>query len=360
MHDQSMIDELHTLMNFFPVSSDQAAVSSLLDYVQSRLHQHGLHVERIEHGGVSSLYASTRGQKHTKVMLQAHVDVVPGGQMFQRDDDKLYGRGCYDMLFGVASFLQLVDQLDGPASYDLSILFTGDEEVGGINGVGAILDIQQYTCDVCILPDAGEGLGTMSVAAKGLLNLQVKANGASHHGSRPWEGDNAAHKLLVFLSQLQTAFDDSSYDNSTFTISQLQAGNEALNQGPGEALAGIDIRYTDKAESRRIRQALTAYAAQYDIEILSEMSGASFTLDTDAPIVKHFIALYEEEIGDKITLVKAHGSSDARFFDEKGMPVIMLRPDGGNAHGDSEWLSISSWQRFQKLLERYVIETAKI
>lgn len=354
-----MIDELHTLMNFFPVSHNQQAVGALLDHVEARLHQCGLIVERIEHGGFNSLYASTRGQKHARVMLQGHIDVVPGGEVFRREDDKLYGRGCYDMLFATASFLRLVDDLENPASYDISILLTGDEEIGGTNGVGAVLDIDTYACDVCILPDAGEGLGTMSIAAKGIFDLRVRANGTSHHGSRPWEGDNAADKLVGFLGTLKTLFDMSDNDNSTCIISQLEAGNEALNQGPAEAIAGIDIRYTDQKEYDRIRSELERLAKAYDVEILYEQIGRSFSLDTDAPIVKRFIDIYKEEVGEPIELMKAHGSSDARYFDSKNIPVIMYRPDGGNAHGDGEWLSISSWQTFHKILERYVVEEAK-
>lgn len=357
---QSMLDELHTLMNFLPVTHNQQAVGALLDHVEARLHQCGLSVERLEHAGVQSLYASTRGQKHSRVMLQAHIDVVPGGEPFRLRGDRIYGRGCYDMLFAVASFLQLIDNLENPAAYDLSILLTGDEEVGGKNGIGTILDVEQYTCDVCVLPDAGEGLGTLSTAAKGIYDLRVKANGASHHGSRPWEGDNAAHKLIAFLTDLQAEFDTSTRDNSTITVSQLQAGNEALNQGPAEAFGGIDIRYTSQAEYKRLRTALEKLAARHDVEVLEEEYGRNFSLDTTNKLVQRFIDLQQASVGQPIAFITAHGSSDARFFDDKGMPVIMLRPDGGNAHGDGEWLSLSSWQQFHEILEAYVLEVAKI
>lgn len=139
------------------------------------------------------------------------------------------GRGLRHA-FGTASFIALIENVDDISQYDISILLTGDEEVGGLNGTKAVLDTAGYACDVCILPDAGDALGTMSVAAKGIYQLQLRANGRLHHGSRPWEGDGAANKLLAFLTGLSTAFDPSSRDNSTFVVSQLQAGNTALNQ----------------------------------------------------------------------------------------------------------------------------------
>lgn len=355
-----MIEELHELMNFYPISSNQQATGALLDYVENRLSQRGLQVERLEHQGVHSLYASTRGQKHAKIMLQGHIDVVPGGEVFRHEGDKVYGRGSYDMLFGTASFLRLVNNLDTPASYDISILLTGDEELGGVDGVGAVLEAEQYSCDVCILPDAGEVLGTMSVAAKGIWSLRLKVNGTSHHGSRPWEGDGAGNKLIALINELAQAFDTTDHSNSTFVVSQLQAGSDALNQGPAEAFVGIDIRYKDTADYDRIRKLLDKLLVRYSSEIVFEQIGRSFSLDPERPLVKQFTDIYAEEMGHPVQYIRAHGSSDARFFDSKGMPVIMFRPDGGNAHGDGEWLSVSSWEKFQQILERYVLENAKI
>ena len=140
-----MLEELKTLINLHPVTNNQNAVSALLDYVEAKLIAKGLITERIIHKGIHSLYASTRGQKHARVMLQGHVDVVPGGEEFHMDGDKIYGRGSFDMLFGVASFLAYIEQLENPADYDLSVLLTGDEEVGGKNGVYEILKTEGYT-----------------------------------------------------------------------------------------------------------------------------------------------------------------------------------------------------------------------
>lgn len=353
-----MLRELKKLLNFQPTTDNQAAVQQLLDYIEGRLIAKGLSVERLEHAGIHSLYASTTGQKHATVMLQGHVDVVPGGARFHREGDRIYGRGCYDMLFAAASFITLIDDLDTPRTYDVSLFLTGDEEIGGGSGVGTLLDSEGYTCDVCILPDAGEEFGTMSVAAKGIYDTRIKISGRSHHGSRPWEGDGAANKLVKFLDELSISFDTSDHTNSTCTVSQLAAGTSALNQGPAEAYAGIDIRYRDENDLHRIRIAFGALLTKYDGEIVETLSGHGFRLDMSSPYVTQFMHLYEQTLGQPIKLITSHGSTDARFFDEKGIPVIMCRPNGGNAHGDGEWLSYSSWQKFHTLLERYVLETA--
>lgn len=354
-----MLQELQTLIGFHSSNDNRTGIASLLDYAEGKLRLRGLVVERLEHNGIPSLYASTQGQHHATVMLQGHIDVVPGGMPFQQDGDTIYGRGCYDMLFATASYLHIIDTLDDPSAYDLSLLLTGDEETGGENGVQAILDTTDYTCDVCILPDAGEGLGTLSVAAKGFYRINMHVRGVAHHGSRPWEGDGAANKMIAFLSEFSTAFDESSHDNSTLVVSQLQAGTGVVNQGPADAYASVDIRYKDADDFVRIQQRLNELRQKYSVDIISENSGRNFSLDTNTQIVQDFIHIYQRHVASPIEYIKAHGSSDARFFDDKNIPVVMLRPDGGNAHSDGEWLSLSSWQIFHQIIEEYINKTAK-
>lgn len=353
-----MQDTLRTLIDFHSASDNQVAVRALLDYAAQRLSQKGLIVEHIQHNGVNSLYASVSGKKHAKVMLQGHIDVVPGGEPFVQDGDIIRGRGSFDMLFATASFLTLIDAIDDIHQYDISVLLTGDEELGGGDGVKPILD-DGYTCDVCILPDAGDELGAISVGAKGLYQARVLINGTAHHGSRPWEGDGAANKLIQFIGELSAAFDTSSHDNSTFVVSQLQAGSNALNQGPGDATAGIDIRYKDPEDFLRIKAHLDALLVKYTGEIVYEQLGRHYALDTKRPLIRHFLSTYNRHLGHEATQVKSHGSSDARYFDDKKIPVIMFRPNGGNAHGDGEWLSYSSWQTFHEILTDYVLSVSQ-
>lgn len=355
-----MINDLEKLMSFYSVTSNQNAVNLLLDYVEKRLSTKGLIVERFRRNGINSLYASTLGTRSSKVMLQGHIDVVPGDLPFRRQGSRIYGRGSYDMLFGTASFLRLIDELNDVASYNLSILLTGDEETGGANGVSALLDDPGLTTDICILPDAGEGIGSMNIAAKGTIHAQIQVNGQAHHGSRPWEGDGAAGKLVRLLSELTAEFDDSDRFNSTITISQLDAGTSALNQGPSIARAGFDIRTKDNTDAKRIKKALGQILKKYDAEMVYEHNGHGYNLDMQNPLVTAFVRTYENMIGQPITFTKAHGSSDARFFDAKDIPVIMFRPDGGGAHGDNEWLSIPAWEKFQKVLTTYVLTAARI
>src|SRR3954468_20592693 len=60
----------------------------------------GLVVRRFESNGKPSALLTSPGAADLKVILNAHLDVVPGpdGQFVpRRDGDRLYGRGAHDM-----------------------------------------------------------------------------------------------------------------------------------------------------------------------------------------------------------------------------------------------------------------------
>ena len=344
-------------MAFRPVTSDQQAVKQLLEYVAEHFAQLGYTTEMRICNGVHNMYISPAGDKHSKILLQGHVDVVPGGQPFAMLGDKYYGRGTYDMLFAVAAYMKLASELkEQNQSCDIAIMLTGDEEIGGYNGVHTLLH-EGYTTDVCILPDAGDGWGSLNVSAKGLYVPTVRINGQAHHGSRPWEGDGAAIKLIHFLNEAETLFDLSDKNNSMLTVSILRAG-EVYNQGPAKAEATLDIRYKDKADLSRIESGIEHLLKKYNGEIISKIEGNDYQLATDTPAVQSFISIYEKHVGEPIKFDKAHASSDARFFADSNIPVIAVRPDGGEIHSDHEWISIPGYQKFYELLKDYVVTTA--
>ena len=104
----------------------------------------GMQVTTFKKEGFASLVATSRkDQKHPKVMLVGHLDVVAAAlDQFElrREDGKLYGRGVLDMKFAVACFLEtavtLKDRMD---EFDFGIMLTTDEEVGGECGVNFLL-----------------------------------------------------------------------------------------------------------------------------------------------------------------------------------------------------------------------------
>jgi len=347
--------ELKTLISFRSITSDQNSVTKLLQYVQAELIKLNMHTSLIEHGGYNSMIAGTKSLTKSKLLLQAHVDVVPApSSMFTTKikDEKMFGRGTYDMLFGVAVYIVMLRNLNNSGKLhdlDIGVMLTGDEEIGGFNGVGEI--IQNYKCNVCLLPDAGRP-DEISIEAKGVLELEIICKGKSGHASRPYEYDNPIIKLTKIINELARKFPNSSKNKTTCSITKLSAG-ETLNQVPDTASVSIDIRYIPKNNSDELQQVIENIAIKYDGHVNQLVCEPSFNIDIKNKYIRLYRDIHQQVTGRKMTSMKSSGSSDARFLSSLGIPVIMTRPDGGGLHGPNEYISLSSLTEHYSVVEKY-------
>lgn len=360
MNKPTLQDLLSDLVEFYPVSSDQDNVLKLLEYTKKHLSNVGLKSQIMTNNGVHMLYASTLGKKTAKIMLQGHVDVVPAELDMRKarvDDGKIYGRGVRDMLFATAGYIKFFyDQQSHLKDLDVSLLLTGDEEIGSANTVPWLIE-QGYLADVVWLPDAGGRLDMLVTRAKGAYNFDLFVNGMAHHGSRPWEGDNAIDKLLGLLNELKDAFAKPSAEVSTCTITQLESG-DSINKGPADARAHIDIRYIDQNDLQKYQDLIDDLCQRYDGRVENLLLMSNYDVDIDAEPIQRYIAINQEITGQPVWQISNNGSSDARFFSQQGIPVIMTRPTCRGSHADVEWLDLDSFEVYQRIMTRYLLENA--
>jgi len=348
--------ELEILIAFRPVTGDTVATKKLLQYIEKRLKDLGMLTRLVEKAGFSTLIAGTRSLKRSKVLLQAHVDVLPGEEELFKPKLKkevLYGRGTYDMLFGVASFLVILDTLHAQGSLDtldIGVMLTSDEEVGGHNGVGYF--IKSYDCEVCILPDAGSA-DQLNQAGKGVLQLEVIALGTSGHAAQPQAYDNPIYKTVDIIKEISKKFPNNNPAFTTCSITKIEGG-EALNQTPGSVSLALDIRYVFDDNPDDIEAEIEELVRQYGASVKQLVCEPAYKIDMTHNKVKNFIKLYESMTGRGIKLGQWPGSSDARFMTPKHIPVIMMRPSGGGLHGPNEHVDLASLVEFTEVLEDYI------
>jgi len=137
----------------------------------------------------------------------------------------------------------------------------------------------------------------------------------------------------------------------TFSPTMLGTTNDAINRIPDYADAVMDIRfpqpYTTKEIIGKIKDVTDD---RFEITVLI---GAEPTELKPDP---HFFKITEEITGEKVSSVRDHGGSDARFFSQKGIPVIISRPLVGKLHSEEEWIDINSMLTFYRIYERYISE----
>ena len=353
-----LITELQKLMAFQPVTADTTATAALIDYVRQRLETFGMLTELRDNNGFKSLVAGTKSLTRSALLLQAHIDVVPASPelfVLQREVDILKGRGTYDMLFGTAAYVVVLENLAQTGTLpllDLGFILASDEETGGHNSSGPQLD--NYVCDVCFLPDAG-GKDQLSIGAKGVLNLKVTVQGKSGHAARPTDYRNPIYDMATLIHELHEAFPNSDPQATTCSLTKLQSG-DAINQVAALATLMLDIRFTPDDEPDDLQAKVAEVVVSHNTTVERTDCQPGFEIDFNHPELQKFARLYQTDTGRIMRPMLAPGSTDGRFLAARGIPVIMLRPDGGNLHGADEFVSLASLVEFTEVLQHYITD----
>ena len=283
-------------------------------------------------------------------------------------DDCVWGRGAYDMKGQVASEIAAVCALSDagwrPASGELKVVITADEETGAALGA-------QWLC--AEVPDkvrsdfvVNEGGGssfvfegrrvyTVGVAEKGVFRFTLTTTGRAGHASMPRVGDNALVKMAPLLEQFAhrraalerspepEAFmealgvDTSDLDAAlaeierrdprvgvvleptlgvTFVPTMIRA-SEKVNVIPGHASLRVDCRVPPGLDENHARTRIYEVIGEdgFDITFDEQVIGNRST--TDSPLMDHIRRFVEEvDPGAALAPSTLPGFTDSRWFRE--------------------------------------------
>jgi succinyl-diaminopimelate desuccinylase len=340
------------------VSPDVQANSRGLDYIEAFLAERGMHIIRHEHNGKSVLLATTRQTKSPKVMLTAHLDVVPAlDHLFtmEEKDGKLFGRGVWDMKHAIAAFLSAVDLLgDTLLKHDFGILIYTDDEAED-EQLDWLLT-QGYSTDIVVLPDGSDNW-QIEAMAKGLLYVALRITGKTSHGSRPWEGDSASLKMIDLLHELRSDFHGHGPETDTLNIGLVHSGSDAWNQLPDHAEATLDIRIMSEERQAVWVKRFEALAAKYGAFLEIRRNTSPLIHDRAHQHMQRFAECIYEVTGIKDEGFISFGTTSAVYFLRRGIPCIITSPPGGGRHSEEEWIDKQGLLNFPEVIKRY-IETA--
>ncbi len=351
-----IIDNLKKLASFKTISiTDQPEeFNKLYDFVAAQLSSLNLIKKEYRNEQYLSVFWGT--VENPDLLFTAHVDVVPAAdEMFAptQDDEKLSGRGILDMKFAIAGFIQVLNSIENIKDYSIGILLTPDEEVGGFNGLKYVLDNSALNPKAVILPDGGAQM-SIEYAEKGIVHARITAHGKSAHGSRPWLGENAIEKLIETYAKVTAEIKNPKSDEWVTTVNAGKiSGGVATNVVPDQAALDLDFRVVSESDRTKIKNLLSTLSKDPGIEAEVLVEGPSFELDKNDPYLLKYLDISEEITGQRPPLIPSAGASDARFFTEKNIPVIINRPLGDGIHSDNEWIDLKSLDRFTKILTEF-------
>ncbi len=355
----NMKEILKNLVEIPSVSSSKENCKKSVNFIKDIAEKNGLKTKVFEKKNVYSLTIGKDITKSPKIILNGHLDVVPASKdMFKAkiEGNRMYGRGTSDMKGGdVAMLVALIELVKEKINPDVLLILTTDEEPGGFNGVKNIVDLG-FKSDIVFIPDGGDD-AEVCTDEKGVLHILLKADGRSAHGSRPWMGENAVLKLIDIFQILEKDFEKgwgkaTKDDNWKPTLNLgMLTGGEAANQVPNTAEMKIDIRFPSPITLNMIENIVNKTLKDkkgITLEILS--TGSPLHTDIDNPFVKSWEELFKRNI----KFVKESGASDARFFAEKDIPVILTKPKGSEPHVDNEWVDLNSLEEFKNMLKEWI------
>ncbi len=176
-----LIKTIKDLVSFKTTEKNFSEFERTVNYVKNFFASSNVTIFEHRFEGHPALVISTKGKKHSHIMLQGHLDVVNGKEeQFTPKilGNKLFGRGTVDMKGFVALAMHALRELSSE-DLDLSLMITFDEEVGSQNGVSKLAD--EYSCDILFNGDGGYNYAVI-YGEKGILKvkLTVKTNPGRH------------------------------------------------------------------------------------------------------------------------------------------------------------------------------------
>ncbi|GLW11001.1 glutamate carboxypeptidase [Microtetraspora sp. NBRC 13810] len=370
-----MLADLEELVLCESFSADLDAVARSADVVAAQgARLLGARPDRIVIDGVTHL-RWTFGTP--RVLLLGHHDTVwPVGTLARHPwsvlDGVARGPGVFDMKAGLVQLFHALAAL--PSLDGVSVLVTGDEEVGSVTS-RALIEESARGCAAVFVPEPSAG-GALKTARKGISLYEVVLHGrAAHAGLEPERGINAtveaAHQILAIASLAALADTDTDTDTdtapaagegsgkgtgegsgkgdggaggTTVTPTVVAAGTTG-NTVPATARISVDARVATMAAQARVDELMRGLSPRLPgarVEVL----GGPNRPPLEEAASRELFALAQKiaaELGmAPLRGVAVGGGSDGNFTAGAGYPTLDgLGAVGGGAHADDEHVVVA-------------------
>ncbi|QKY18937.1 M20/M25/M40 family metallo-hydrolase [Halolamina sp. CBA1230] len=369
-------------MSFDPVTFLERAVqddstegvSGTRDLLIDTLREAG-HDPRVDAAG--NVRAS-RGSGSPHLVFNTHVDTVAPHLPFEREGDRIRGRGACDAKGPLAALLSgFLDAEIGQGTLTLAVtpdeetlstgahaLLTGEVVPGGPGETGESVDPLPAADPE---PDAyvvGEPTGLdVCTAARGRFEGTVTVEGVAAHAASPGSGVNAvsaAGRLLGALESFENVDAHPQLGAATLVPTGIDGG-ESSNQVPARCAITIDRRSVPPETAEGFRAALETHlsgvlggdAAELSVSLTERETPflEAFATDTDEPVVDAIAdaaasASEAAGLGERGEVRPFGAATEASYF--APAPTVVFGPghladdDGAVAHAEREYVDAAS------------------
>lgn len=298
------------------------------------------------------------------LLLNAHMDTVGIAGMERPHDpfiqnNRLYGRGAYDMKGGLAAIMVAGATAKKRALRgDVIITAVSDEEFASI-GTASI--IKKWTADAAIVTEPTEL--NICTAHKGFVWLDIETEGIAAHGSRPDLGVDAIAKMgkvLVGIEELDHSlrFTPSHrlLGSGSVHASLIQGGQE-LSSYPNYCFLGVERRTIPGETLQKVETEISAILDQiatsdlsFKATVKTRMVREPCEISLDEPIVRMLFHKTATMLGHEPIEIGQTGWMDSALLSSAGIPTVIFGPGGEGAHAVVEWSNLEHVERCAEIL----------
>lgn len=346
---EEIIKTLKDLLKYKTQKDNKKEFNKIFNYIKNKYIN--LYISEYEFNNNKALVLANTKSKKLDIIFCTHIDVVSAEDYsFKEDKDNIYGRGTIDMKGSVAVCLEILKNIKSNSK--IALLITSDEEVDG-NCTYQLSKI--YDSNICIVPDGGSNFDLI-VEEKGLIQLKLSTKTSSAHSSQLYKGENAIIKLINVYNKIIEKYPNPKSNNEYITSTNLSKliGGYENNQVPYYAEMILDIRNVHKDNQDKLIEFIKKIDKDVSVEVIT--LGDTFKTNLNDNLVKKYIECSEKVLNKKIHKVGCESTSDAIFFQNKGIPTVIMNPKGDYPHSKFEYINKDSLLDLYNIYKLFIEE----
>jgi len=333
-----------------------------------------------ERYNVVASWGNKRGRK--SLILNGHMDtIMPNDKSVVNPysglvrGQKLYGLGALDMKASLSAYIYAVKalqdlgvELDGK----LMLWFVVDEESGACSRYGTKYLLEQGLRGKAAIIGK-PGTKTIGIGHRGGYRFKLSVEGESvHTGVWAWErkekGRNAAvdmAKAIQALQDLEIPYKPAKNfvgRKPVFTFPTILASGHAINVVPELAEAYGDVRLMPGNSDVQVKILMVEKLQKLGIKFKVEDLLFVPAMEIDAK--EEIVDLLRTEAGEVLgrePVTRGVGPwNDAWMLVQRDIPTVCgFGPDGGNEHGEDEYVDLKSLQKVTEVYARVIVKYLK-
>jgi succinyl-diaminopimelate desuccinylase len=358
--DRAFLDALLRLPS---ENGNAAELARAVNFTYDWLTARGLHCTiETNDAGRLGLYASVKPGKKQDYFFVSHLDVIKAPpQIFEPryEGDKVFARGACDTKGNVAAVCSALVALAG-SNASVSLFLATDEEGGG-SGIGTpqMMIDRGYSANKMILvgDSAGEEPGQLFTAEKGHAHIDLIAHGKGGHSSRPWALDNPIPRLCEAYLKFKAAWDPNADPNEhwrTVVSPTVLEASQVNNVVADSARMHFSCRYISMSDYERVLKTFKEVTRDIKgVKLKARPGRRPVENKPGDPEIASLLKAMNDSIPGGMREGRMSAATDASYYAQLDVPIVIFAADGGEPHSDREWGSLASLDAYADFFARY-------